>query len=573
MNSPRVRTRALQTAWIRHRRARWAAVATAVALLGLTVVPASAVPGVAPAHHDGDHTTKNVVANLFEWNWPSVAHECTSVLGPAGYAAVQVAPPQDSLRRTSLGNGSDTVLHPWWEVYQPVDYNLTSRMGNEAQFKSMVSSCRKAGVKVIVDAVINHMTGQGNLSYGGVSYSKYDYAGLYSTADFHHNTSPADCPTADGTIDDFNNYTQVFKCELVGLADLRTESGKVRDTIAAYLNKLIGYGVSGFRVDAAKHIGQPDLAAIESRLHTTADGTKPYLALEVGTGSPGRISPQAFESVGSPLGFDFASQLESAFKSYTATPGGNIGDLKILGAGSGLLPSDKTLAFVENHDTERNGSTLNYKSDSNTVATEFMLAYGYGTPEVYAGFAWTTSDDSPPSDANGMITSQIRSPHAQFAAPGWRLDAPVEFDVAATATHVLAPLVVAPGVTPGQVEISTVNADGLNIFQLAHAIDAMHAAGRRTAELEGKWWHKISGPLSALLMPLLGAVAAFGLARSGQLLIRSVIGMMLGFTYFVLDNAALAMGNFGAYPPMVAAWAPFFLFLLVGETVLIRTEE
>ena len=52
-----------------------------------------------------------------------------------------------------------------------------------------------------------------------------------------------------------------------------------------------------------------------------------------------------------------------------------------------------------------------------------------------------------------------------------------------------------------------------------------------------------------------------------------VAGMALGFTYFVIDNAALAFGNFGAYPPMIAAWAPFFLFLAIGETVLIRTEE
>ena len=90
---------------------------------------------------------------------------------------------------------------------------------------------------------------------------------------------------------------------------------------------------------------------------------------------------------------------------------------------------------------------------------------------------------------------------------------------------------------------------------------------------EGKWWHKFSGPLSALLMPLLGAVAAFGLARSGALLVRAIIGMALGFAYFVFDNAALAMGNFGGYPPLVAAWGPFLLFLLVGETVLVRTEE
>ena len=38
--------------------------------------------------------------------------------------------------------------------------------------------------------------------------------------------------------------------------------------------------------------------------------------------------------------------------------------------------------------------------------------------------------------------------------------------------------------------------------------------------------------------------------------------MGLGFSYFIADNFALAMGNFGAYPPLLAAWGPFFLFLL-----------
>ncbi|WP_423143128.1 LPS export ABC transporter permease LptG [Parablastomonas sp. CN1-191] len=176
-------------------------------------------------------------------------------------------------------------------------------------------------------------------------------------------------------------------------------------------------------------------------------------------------------------------------------------------------------------------------------------------------------------DANAMVVRQTRSPHATFANPGWKLDAPVSFTVATAQRAPLAPEVVARGVTPAQVAISAVDADGEDFMTLRASIAAMKAAGRRTAELEGKLWHKLSGPLSAALMPLLGAVAAFGLARSGQVLIRAVIGMALGFAYFVVDNAALAMGNFGAYPPIVAAWAPFVLFALIGETVLIRTEE
>jgi lipopolysaccharide export system permease protein len=176
-------------------------------------------------------------------------------------------------------------------------------------------------------------------------------------------------------------------------------------------------------------------------------------------------------------------------------------------------------------------------------------------------------------DANGIITEQLRGPRATWAAPGWRIAPAERFDVTGTRTETLASVVVAKGVTPAQVAISAVDADGENLFTLSGSIAELKAADRRTSELEAAWWHKISGPLSAVLMPLLGAVAAFGLARSGQLLVRAVIGMALGFAFFVADNAALAMGNFGGYPPLVAAWAPFVLFALIGEAVLVRTEE
>jgi lipopolysaccharide export system permease protein len=177
-------------------------------------------------------------------------------------------------------------------------------------------------------------------------------------------------------------------------------------------------------------------------------------------------------------------------------------------------------------------------------------------------------------DPQGMIRRQWRGESATYAGPGWRLENPRSFDVqtAQTATYE-EPVVVAPELTLDQVMLSRVNPDAESLTELSRSIAALEEAGRRTAELRAKWWHKISGPLSTLLMPLLGAVAGFGLARSGQLFARAVIGMALGFAYFVVDNAALAMGSFGGYPPLLAAWAPFLLFLLVGETVLVRTEE
>lgn len=176
-------------------------------------------------------------------------------------------------------------------------------------------------------------------------------------------------------------------------------------------------------------------------------------------------------------------------------------------------------------------------------------------------------------DKQGGLARILRAAQGSYTGKGWKLTDVSQFDVATGQTEKLGNIVTAGGVQPDQFTLSKVNPDGLSFVQLWAAIDELKAAGRPTASLEANLWHKLSGPLSALLMPLLGAVAAFGLARSGQLFLRAVIGMALGFAYFVADNFALAMGNLGAYPPILAAWSPFLLFLMVGETVLIRTEE
>ncbi|HEX8667320.1 MAG TPA: LPS export ABC transporter permease LptG [Allosphingosinicella sp.] len=165
---------------------------------------------------------------------------------------------------------------------------------------------------------------------------------------------------------------------------------------------------------------------------------------------------------------------------------------------------------------------------------------------------------------------------AKVARPengAWRLDDVTVFDVASATQSHLPSFLYGEGLDPRQFTLSRVHADEQDVKTLRRTVAELKAAGRPTSAAEAGLWHKFSGPLSSVLMPLLAAVAAFGLARSGRLFVRAVIGMSLGFAYFVVDNFALAMGNLGAYPPLLAAWAPFALFLLIGEAVLIRTEE
>ncbi len=173
----------------------------------------------------------------------------------------------------------------------------------------------------------------------------------------------------------------------------------------------------------------------------------------------------------------------------------------------------------------------------------------------------------------GTLSKIVTATKARHMPTGWQLEKAFSFDVASGTRTALGTITVAPAVRPDQFTLASVDGAGLAFGKLREAIGDLKAAGRPTASLEAALWHKISGPMSTLLMPLLGAVAAFGLARSGKLFVRAVIGMALGFLYFVADNFGLAMGNLGAYPPLLAAWGPFFLFLLIGEAVLIRTEE
>lgn len=173
----------------------------------------------------------------------------------------------------------------------------------------------------------------------------------------------------------------------------------------------------------------------------------------------------------------------------------------------------------------------------------------------------------------GALRGIVRAESARPIAGGWRLERVRRFDVARGTQEVLPSLTITTEIDSARFTTRAVDPDQTPFWTLRKAIREVRAAGRPVDTLVAGLHHKISGPLSAMLMPLLGAVAAFGLARSGKLFVRAVVGMALGFAYFIADNFMLAMGEFGAAPPWLAAWAPFLLFFLVGEAVLFRTEE
>ncbi len=172
------------------------------------------------------------------------------------------------------------------------------------------------------------------------------------------------------------------------------------------------------------------------------------------------------------------------------------------------------------------------------------------------------------------VIAILSARRATMIAPErWRFEGARRFDPVSGRVEELGTIERRFDMTPARLTLEAVNGEALGVADLRQAIAALDAAGRPTQELKTALHSKFAVPLSAVLMPLLGAVAGMGLARSGKTLVRAAVGMALGFGYFVASNFGIAMGNLGAYPPWLAAWGPFALFALIGELVLLRTEE
>jgi alpha-amylase len=146
-------------------------------------------------------------------------------------------------------------------------------------------------VRVYGDAVINHMTSSGNdiqdhRTYSGDScnywYGRSATAqSPYFTHGFTYHLNPntqqrpaLEYPAVPYNILDFHCQRKIRNWSdphdlnfgwLSDLADLKTESPKVQDRLASHLVDLLSIGMSGFRIDAAKHIAPKDLASILGR--------------------------------------------------------------------------------------------------------------------------------------------------------------------------------------------------------------------------------------------------------------------------------------------------------------------
>lgn len=174
---------------------------------------------------------------LHAWCWSfNAIKENMAAIKEAGYTSVQTSP----INAVVVGNGGDKKFtNQWYYHYQPTAYTIGNyQLGTEAEFIEMNRVAEQYGIKIIVDAVLNHTTS--------------DYSKVSSEIKSINNwTHGAD------RISNWNSREEVTQKSLLGLWELNTQNPEVQQYLLKFLKNAVSDGADGFRYDAAKHIELP----------------------------------------------------------------------------------------------------------------------------------------------------------------------------------------------------------------------------------------------------------------------------------------------------------------------------
>jgi lipopolysaccharide export system permease protein len=126
------------------------------------------------------------------------------------------------------------------------------------------------------------------------------------------------------------------------------------------------------------------------------------------------------------------------------------------------------------------------------------------------------------------------------------------------------------GLNPELLEFSEVRADLLDTPRLNRYIDYLQGNGLDASEYLAAYWGRIASGASVVLMAILALPFVLGGLRSAGTGARMIFGLVIGLGYFVLVRLSAQIGEVFSLDPVVAAWAPGALLLLVTAFAVVR---
>lgn len=310
------------------------------------------------------------ILQCFNWSFDNIKKNMKQI-AEQGFSAIQTSPIQTAKETTS----GKTAKGSWWVLYQPSNFEIetnangSSALGTASQFKAMCDEAHKYGVKVVVDAVLNHMANQ----------SRNDLSSTIPS-EIRNNSSLWHDITQNSWYSSRYDITQYC---MDGIPDLNTGNETVQNYAIKFLKECIDNGADGFRFDGAKHIETPADSGFGSNfwpnvLNATTSyakstrGITPFYYGEVLDKTTG----DSDQSNGQSIVNSYTSYMSITLSSVSNSIRGSVNSSNASGAARSDFNLDdgskaagnKSVLWNESHDTYQAG-TSSYVSDSNVNKT------------------------------------------------------------------------------------------------------------------------------------------------------------------------------------------------------------
>ena len=174
--------------------------------------------------------------------------------------------------------------------------------------------------------------------------------------------------------------------------------------------------------------------------------------------------------------------------------------------------------------------------------------------------------------ADGFLSGQINAVRARVIDGGWlmqdverlRYDTRNSGNSARITTEHLPAFVWKTALTNEMVSVALLKPDRMSTIDLFNYIRHLDANGQTAQRYEIQFWRKVFYPLSCLVMVVLALPFAYLHFRQTGITTYVFGGVMIGISFFLLNNVFGYLGNLSNWWPWITAAAPGLLYSLLS---------
>jgi lipopolysaccharide export system permease protein len=174
------------------------------------------------------------------------------------------------------------------------------------------------------------------------------------------------------------------------------------------------------------------------------------------------------------------------------------------------------------------------------------------------------------ADTRGFLVSITQAPKGRFAEGAWVLENVERSEFTANGEMAKVDRAHLPTlrwpteITPEMVSVALLKPDRMSTIDLFQYVSHLEANGQTSQRYEIEFWRKVFYPLSCMVMVVLALPFAYLHFRSGGITGYVFGGVLIGISFFLLNNVFGYIGNLQNWRPWLTAAAPGFIYSLLS---------